>query len=50
MKKMWNEPMMEELSIKETAGGGAAPTTHDGVYTSYNGQFWEGYSSGKVEM
>lgn len=49
MKKNWNQPVMEELSIKQTAGGSAKPTEHDGVYATYDGQYWEGYLSGKKE-
>ena len=33
--KTWNEPMIEELNINETAGGSWTITSHDGniVYT-----------------
>ena len=36
MKKMYSKPMVEELSIKETAAGGSRATTHDGYIYEMN--------------
>lgn len=30
MKKVWSNPVVEEMSIKETAAGGPLPHVHDG--------------------
>ena len=39
MKKMYSKPVVEEMSIKETAAGGLNRTTHDGkIYQISNTQ------------
>ena len=30
MKKVWSNPVVEEMSVKETAAGGPRPSVHDG--------------------
>ena len=44
MKKEWNAPVVDELDMKETAGGGMKPSVHDGnVYEMENGIWVEEY-------
>ena len=46
--KTWNEPVMEELEINATAGGGLRSEKHDGVWISWEHGEYEGtYPSGK---
>lgn len=43
MKKVWANAVVEELVIEATAGGGKAPTTHDGEWAQReDGTWWEG--------
>ena len=44
--KTWNNPVVEEINVKETAGGGVNSRVHDGVWKQdEEGQWWEGTES-----
>ncbi len=43
--KTWNDPIIEELEINQTAGGGADKNSPDETYRyDENGELWSGYN------
>ena len=44
MKKLWLQPKMENLSIKETAMSPRIDGDRDAAYIDDNGNYWNSYS------